>query len=104
MDAHWARGENLEGDDDLRAAASRAGLNPTDALQAADAAPYLERVDALRAEAQAAGVTGVPTFFFRDERVVGCQPYELLAAAARRAGASARRNALGRWSDDRRAP
>ena len=94
MEAHWTRGENLERDDDLRAVASRAGLNPTDALQAADAAPYRERVDALRAEAHAAGVTGIPTFFFGVEKVVGCQPYEELAAAARRAGAPARRTEI----------
>lgn len=84
MEAHWIRGEDLERDDDLRTVASRAGLNPSDALQAADAAPYLERVDALRAEARAAGVTGIPTLFFGDEKIVGCQPYEELAGAARR--------------------
>ncbi len=78
MEAHWTRSGNLE--QDLRTVASRAGLNPTDALQAADAAPYLERVDALRAEAHGAGVTGIPTFFFGDEKVVGCPPDEELAA------------------------
>ena len=32
----------------------------------------------------------VPTFFIGDEEVVGCQPYEVLAAAAERAGAKRR--------------
>jgi len=32
-------------------------------------------------------VTGIPTFEIGAIRVVGCQPYEVLAAAARKAGA-----------------
>lgn len=35
--------------------------------------------------AAAKGVTGTPTFFIRNERVVGAQPYPQLLAAARRA-------------------
>ncbi len=46
--------------------------------------------DELRREASRAGVTGIPTFFFGDEVVVGCQPYPMLARAAERAGAKRR--------------
>jgi len=36
-------------------------------------------------EAAQAGVTGIPTFDIGDERVVGAQPFDVLAEAARRA-------------------
>lgn len=91
MTAYWLHRANLERDDELAAIASRSGLDPDAALRAADAPAYLQRVDALRAEAAAAGVTGIPTFFFGDERVAGCQPYEVLEAAAQRAGARRKR-------------
>ena len=45
---------------------------------------YQKRVDAMRDEASSKGVTGIPTFFINGARVVGCQPYEVLAEAARR--------------------
>jgi predicted DsbA family dithiol-disulfide isomerase len=35
-------------------------------------------------------VRGIPTFAFGDVQVVGCQPYEALAAAAERAGVKRR--------------
>ena len=41
-------------------------------------------------EAAPAGVTGIPTFDLGELRVVGCQPYEVLAAAAEQAGARRR--------------
>lgn len=85
MDAHWRRGENLEADADLREIAARAGLDSDEALRAADDPTYQTRVDAIRAEASGQGVTGIPTFVVGEETIVGCQPYEVLAAAARRA-------------------
>jgi len=33
-------------------------------------------------------ITGIPTFIIGNQRVVGCQPYDLLADAARNGGAS----------------
>jgi len=86
--AHWRQGKNIEDLADLAAIAASAGLDPEEAAAAADAAPLLERVDARQAAARAEGVRGIPTFVFaRDaarEVVVGCQPYEVLAAAAGR--------------------
>jgi len=93
FDAHWRQGKNLEDDADLGAVASSVGLDPAEAIAAADSPALLSRVDARQAEARAAGVTGIPTFILigeaadaRPQAVVGCQPYEVLADAARRAG------------------
>jgi predicted DsbA family dithiol-disulfide isomerase len=98
FDAYWREGRDLDRDEDLAHVASAAGLDPGAALAAAGEAGALSCVDAARRAAQAAGVTGVPTFDFAlaadarpVARVVGCQPYEVLADAARRAGARPRR-------------
>jgi predicted DsbA family dithiol-disulfide isomerase len=90
FDANFRRGKNLESDPDLAELATLAGLEPARALAAADDPLYLERVDARQARARAEGITGIPTFVFGTERVVGCLPYETLRAAALRAGATAR--------------
>lgn len=99
FDAYWRGGNPLEDDAELRAVALAAGLDPDAALAAASDPDVLARVDAARHRARAAGVTGVPAFDFVPEgapvggaplRVVGCQRYEVLAEAARRAGARRR--------------
>jgi predicted DsbA family dithiol-disulfide isomerase len=94
FDHYWRAGGGLEADDDLRAVARATGLDEGDALRAADDPDALALVDAARRRARAAGVTGIPTFEFepagavvlRPARVVGCQPYDVLADAARRVG------------------
>jgi predicted DsbA family dithiol-disulfide isomerase len=86
FEAYWRQGKNLEDDGDLRTVAAAAGLSPDEALRAADAPSFLARVDQKQDEARADGVTGIPTFIIAGEEVVGCQPYEALAAAAERAG------------------
>jgi predicted DsbA family dithiol-disulfide isomerase len=94
MDAHWRHGKDLEDDGDLRAIAESVGLDGADAVAAADDPRYTAEVEAKLAESHATGVTGIPTFIFEgaggEEAVVGCQPYEVLAAAAMRAGARRR--------------
>lgn len=90
FEAHWRKGENIEDDRDLATLAARAGLDGQAALSALGDARYLSRVDTRQAEARAAGVSGIPTFVLGSERVVGCQPYEVLAEAAQRAGVSRR--------------
>lgn len=90
FDAYWRRGGGLESDDDLASIARAAGLDPVSALAAARDPAILERVDAARREALRAGVVAIPTFDFGPVRVVGCQRYEVLADAARRAGARRR--------------
>jgi predicted DsbA family dithiol-disulfide isomerase len=86
FEAHWRLGKNLEDDGDLGAIAVVAGLPRDEALRAADDPAILARVDRKQNEARASGVTGIPTFVIAGEEVVGCQPYEVLAAAAERAG------------------
>ncbi len=89
--AYWIEGKDLESPATLQAVAKVAGLDPAAVLKASTDPTFLGRVDAVRAESEAQGVTGIPTMVFAGgEAVVGCQPYEALAAAARRAGAARR--------------
>jgi predicted DsbA family dithiol-disulfide isomerase len=90
FDAYWRRGGGLETDADLGAIAASAGLDPGPALAAADDAAMLARVDGARRRALEARVTGIPTLELGAVRLVGCQPYETIAAAARKAGAARR--------------
>ena len=98
-DAYGRRGGGLESDADLAKVAERAGLDPAAAVAAANDAALLARVDAARRVALGAGVTGIPTFDVEPtgggasrqcSRVVGCQSYEVLADAVRRAGGKRR--------------
>jgi predicted DsbA family dithiol-disulfide isomerase len=88
FDAYWRNGQGLEEEGHLAAVARAAGLDPAAALAATRDPSILARVDAARRSALEAGVTAVPAFDVGGIRVVGCQPYEVLAGAARRAGAS----------------
>ena len=90
MDAHWKEGKDIEDSAVLAILASASGLDPEKALIAADGPVYLSRLDAMRVEFEKVGVGGIPTFIFGSEPVEGCQPYEVLAAAALRAGAKRR--------------
>jgi predicted DsbA family dithiol-disulfide isomerase len=90
MEAHWRHQKDLENDAHLRAIAESVGLDGAAALAAADDPRFVGQVDAKLAEAQEHGVTGIPTFFIGDEKVVGCQPYEVLVQAVERAGAKRR--------------
>ncbi len=94
MNAHWREGQDLEDDGILGDLARWAGLDPGEAVAAASDPAYRARVDAMGEEAARAGVTGIPTFFIGDGKVVGCQPYEAIAAEAEAAGA--RRRGRGR--------
>jgi predicted DsbA family dithiol-disulfide isomerase len=89
--AYWLDGKDLEAAATLRDVGKAAGLDPSAVVKASKDPVYLARVDAVRAESEAQGVTGIPTMVFPDGgAVVGCQPYEALVAAARRAGAKPR--------------
>jgi len=90
MKAYWHSREDLEDPEVLVRLATHAGLPGEEARAVMDAPEYQARVDALRAEGNAAGVSGIPTTFIGNVRVVGCQPYEVFAEAARRAGAKPR--------------
>jgi predicted DsbA family dithiol-disulfide isomerase len=90
FDAYWREGRGLESDEELAALAREAGLDAADAVAAARDPAVLARVDAAGRAAREAGVTGIPTFDIGPVRVVGCQRYDVLAEAARRAGARRR--------------
>ncbi len=90
MNAHWREGRDIEDDGVLADLARGAGLDPERAVAAASDPAYVARVDAMGSEAARAGVTGIPTFFIGHRKVVGCQPYEVVAAQAEAAGAMRR--------------
>jgi len=90
MEAHWRRGEDIEDPAVLSACAAAAGLDPGAALVALSDPGIASRVDAMGAEARRAGVTGIPTLLVGRQRVVGCQPYEAIAAAVAAAGSGRR--------------
>jgi predicted DsbA family dithiol-disulfide isomerase len=87
MEAHWKDGKDIEDSAVLAGLAMAAGLDPEKALLAADDAAYLRRIDDMRLEYKQVKTSGVPTFVFETELVEGCKPYEVIAAAALRAGA-----------------
>jgi predicted DsbA family dithiol-disulfide isomerase len=90
FEGHFRQGKDFDVDADLRAIAEVAGLDSTKALAAADDITYLTRVNERQAAARRAGVRGIPTFEFGEDRVSGCLPYPVLRDAALRAGAVAR--------------
>jgi predicted DsbA family dithiol-disulfide isomerase len=82
MEAYWRGGRDIEEDAVLADCAREAGLDPAAALEATRDPAYRARVDAMGEVARRAGVTGIPTFVMGAHRVVGCQPYEVIAAMA----------------------
>jgi predicted DsbA family dithiol-disulfide isomerase len=86
MEAHWRDGLDIESDDDLRAIARDAGLSE-EAVERSKDVRYLRRIDAIREEANAIGVEGIPTFVIGRYGFSGAQGYEQYVALAERAGA-----------------
>jgi predicted DsbA family dithiol-disulfide isomerase len=89
MKAYWREDADLEDIETLDRLAQSVGLEP-DAARAVDSDPrWLATIDEVRAEATELGVPGIPTFVFGepspDTVVVGCQPLEVLRAAAQAA-------------------
>lgn len=87
MNAHWRQQLDLEDDSVLAELAREVGLDPVTAMAAVDSAEMQQRVDAMHDEASAAGVVSIPTFFIGEQRIIGCQPVELLERALLAAGA-----------------
>lgn len=67
-EAFFCEGEDISADAEIARAAVAAGLDPDDALVAAYAAERRTELDAIRREAEAAGVRGVPTLLTGDGR------------------------------------
>ena len=87
MAAHWRDGRDIEDRAVLAECALEAGLDPAAAAAAVGDPAMQARVAAMGREAARAGVTGIPTFLVGRRRVVGCQPYQVIAAAAEAEGA-----------------
>lgn len=81
MNAYWREGRDLEDPDVIGDLGMVAGLDPDAAVEAMTDATYLRRIGRTRVEANAAGVTGIPTFLIGDRTIVGCQPYPVLEEA-----------------------
>lgn len=67
MRAEWAEGRDIGQEDVLRDVAGRAGLNPAEALGAADDPARLAVLETYAAEAKEAGAFGVPTFIVGED-------------------------------------
>ncbi len=90
MEAYWKEGKDIENSGVLAALARASSLDPEKAVLAADDPGYLNRVDAREDQFRKVGVGGIPAFIFGREILEGCQPYDVLAAAAVRANAKRR--------------
>ena len=72
----YGEGQNINDWKVLRAAASEVGLDPEAMERETERGKYHETVQAQIEEAQALGVTGVPTYVLDDKyAIVGAQPY-----------------------------
>jgi predicted DsbA family dithiol-disulfide isomerase len=60
-EAFFCEGEDIATDAEIRRAAERIGLSPDDAVEAAYSAERFARIREIRAEAETAGVRGVPS-------------------------------------------
>jgi 2-hydroxychromene-2-carboxylate isomerase len=65
-EAFFCEGEDIATDAEIARAAGRAGLDPDGAVQAAYSPDRIARLHAVRAEADAAGVGGVPSLLTED--------------------------------------
>jgi 2-hydroxychromene-2-carboxylate isomerase len=67
-EAFFCEGEDISTDPEIARAADRAGLDPDGAIRAAYSPELAARLQAIRAEADAAGVGGVPSLLTSDGR------------------------------------
>jgi predicted DsbA family dithiol-disulfide isomerase len=81
MQAYWDEAQNIGDPDVLHALAGEAGLEESEVADAMDGR-YTEVVQAMTAQAQSIGVTGVPAFVLaRRLLVLGAQPREIFERA-----------------------
>ncbi|HEX2051354.1 MAG TPA: DsbA family protein [Actinomycetota bacterium] len=79
-EAMFCEGTDISSDHEIARAARRAGLAPEGAIEAAYSPDYIRRLHTIRAEAQRAGVRGVPSAVTEDGRVHwGAGPITTLA-------------------------
>jgi len=88
--AYFVDGRNLADANVLVPIAESVGLPADEARHVLDDRLFKEAVDADWQKARRYGITGVPTFVADGSKVVGAQPYEVLAQQLRAAGAQPR--------------
>jgi predicted DsbA family dithiol-disulfide isomerase len=88
--AYFVDGENISDPEVLAALAASVGLDAGEAREVLKARRFRDAVDKEWASAEASGVEAVPTFEVGGRRVVGAQPYEVLARLVEAAGAKPR--------------
>jgi len=89
--AYFVDGRNLGDTEVLLDVAQSVGLPVEEARSVLDKRTFKDAVDADWQKARRYGVTGVPTFVAGRSKVVGAQPYEVLAQHLRAAGAEPHR-------------
>lgn len=62
--------------DDLKAFAGKIGLDQNAFDQCFDSGKYQAAIENLIAQAQDEGITGTPSFFINDQKIIGALPYE----------------------------
>ncbi len=88
---YYGEGKDINDWKVLRAAAEEVGLDPEEMQRETAQGTYREALDAQIAEAQALGVSAVPTYVLNDKyAIVGAQPYEVFQRAVARLEAEAK--------------
>ena len=83
--AYFVEGRNIGDLEVLIDIAQSVGLPPDEARQVLTGRTFKEAVDADWKMARQAGITGVPSFIAGNYKVVGAQPYDVLAELVRTA-------------------
>jgi predicted DsbA family dithiol-disulfide isomerase len=89
-EAYFADGRNLADKEVLLDIAQSAGLPVEEAQSILDNRIFKDAVDSDWQKARQYGITGVPTFVVKGSKLVGAQPYEVLAQHLRAAGVQER--------------
>ncbi|MGM7702781.1 DsbA family oxidoreductase [Pseudalkalibacillus sp. Hm43] len=76
--AYWVEGKNIGHDDVLREIAEKVSLDPDELLHAIENPVYQNRLIDSMQDAQAQGITGVPTYQYGEMTSVGAQPISVL--------------------------
>ena len=89
--AYFVEGRNLADQEVLLEITQSVGLPVEEARSVLENRTFKDAVDADWQKARRYGITGVPTFVAGGSKVVGAQPYEVLAGQLRTAGAQPKR-------------
>jgi predicted DsbA family dithiol-disulfide isomerase len=84
--AYFANGKNIGDKSTLLDLVTSTGLAGDEAEEVLTNRTYKNDVDQDWSRSRAMGVTAVPTFFLRGQRIVGAQPYDALAQFTRDRG------------------